>query len=65
MTRSVQGLCSAAGLVAAMCIGWSISAQAERSSCADCNRPIANTKVSTSYKYKTVQRLQNVTRYKA
>jgi len=66
MTRSVQGLCSAAGLVAAMCIGWSISAQAqaERSSCADCKRPIANTKVSTSYKYKTVQRVQNVTRYK-
>jgi hypothetical protein len=49
-----------------MCIGWSISAQAqaERSSCADCKRPIANTKVITSYKYKTVQRVQNVTRYK-
>ena len=64
MTRSVKGLCGAAGLVAAMFIALPVSAQAqaERSNCAECNRPA--TKVNTSYKYKTVQRVKNVTQYK-
>jgi hypothetical protein len=66
MTKCVQGLCCAAGFLAAISMPLSIStqAQAEQSSCADCNRPVANTKVSTSYKYKTVQRVKNVTQYK-
>ena len=64
MTRSVKGLCGAAGLVAAMFIALPVSAQAqaERSNCAECNRPA--TKLNTSYKYKTVQRVKNVTQYK-
>ena len=40
------------------------SEQAQATSCADCNRPIADTKVNTTHKYKTVQRVQNVTKYK-
>jgi len=64
MTTAVKGLCGAAGFLAAMAIGLVISdqAQAQRSNCAECNRP-AN-KVNTSYKYKTVQRVRNVTQYK-
>jgi phage-related protein len=64
MTRSVKGLCGAAGLLAAMSLGFAASApaQAERSNCAECNRPA--TKVNTSYRYKTVQRVKNVTQYK-
>jgi len=63
MTRSVKGLCGAASLLAAISITLlAPEAQAQRSNCAECNRP-AN-KVSTSYKYKTVQRVRNVTQYK-
>ena len=64
MTRSVKGLCSAAGFLAAMCLGFAVSgqAQAQRSNCAECNRPAS--KVNTSYRYKTVQRVKNVTQYK-
>jgi hypothetical protein len=63
MTRSVKGLCGAAGLVAGIAFALGASqAQAQRSNCAECNRPAS--KVSTSYKYKTVQRVRNVTRYK-
>jgi hypothetical protein len=66
MTKCVKGICCTAGILAVISMPLSISAQAqaEQSSCADCNRPVANTKVNTSYKYKTVQRMKNVTQYK-
>jgi len=59
----VKGLCSAAGLlVISLGVAVSTQAQAQRSNCAECNRPA--TKVNTSYRYKTVQRVRNVTQYK-
>jgi hypothetical protein len=53
-----------------ICLPISVAAQeapsgeAHQANCADCNRPVAKTRVHTSYKYKTVQRVNNVTKYK-
>jgi hypothetical protein len=60
---SMKGF-GAAALLAAMSLTMATSAQAqaERSNCAECNRPA--TKVTTTHKYKTVQRVRNVTQYK-
>ena len=72
MMTSMKRWCVASAIMGAVSICLPISAEAQQSesdqaqatSCADCNRPIANTKVNTTYKYKTVQRVQNVTKYK-
>jgi hypothetical protein len=61
MTTTMKGF-GAAALLAAMSIAMAPQAQAQRSTCAECNRPA--TKVNTNYKYKTVQRVRNVTQYK-
>lgn len=37
---------------------------AARAQCEDCSRPVSSTKVNTSYQNKTVQKVNNVTRYK-
>ena len=60
MTRSLKALCGVTALTAAF-LGAPLTAQAQ---CTDCNQPVSSTKVNTSYQNKTVQKVQNVTRYK-
>jgi len=72
MVTSMKRWCVASALIGAVSICLPMSANAQESesgegkevSCADCNRPIENTKVNTTYKYKTVERVKNVTKYK-
>jgi len=72
MMTSMKTWCVASAMIGAVSICSSLPVQAQEvqsgegkgASCADCNRPIANTRVNTSYKYKTVQRVKNVTQYK-
>lgn len=61
MMKPLKGLCGVVALAGMAVVGTHMSAQAQ---CADCNRPMASTKVNTVYKYKTVQSVKNVTRYR-
>ena len=64
MMKVVKGLgfATLAGLASmAVMVSAQGTAQAQ---CADCNRPVASTKVNTVYRYKTVNSVRNVTRYK-
>jgi len=64
MMKAAKGLSMAALAGAAsiaMLTSTQVSAQAQ---CADCNRPVASTKVNTVYRYKTVNQVRNVTQYK-
>lgn len=61
MMKTVKGLCGVAALVGAASVAMLMSAEAQ---CVDCNRPVASTKVNTVHKYRTVQSVKNVTRYK-
>jgi hypothetical protein len=61
MRKSLSRLCGVVALAGMAVVGMQIAAEAQ---CADCNRPMASTKVNTVYRYKTVQSVRNVTQYK-
>ena len=63
MPNSTLWLRGIAALVGAMIVATPLSAQTQFGNGMSCNHPIASTKVSTVYLYKTVPRVSNVNRY--
>lgn len=61
MRKVCRVLVSTAAMFGAALVSAPMAAQAQ---CEDCNRPVSSTKVNTKYQYKTVQKTNNVTRYK-
>jgi hypothetical protein len=61
MMKSLAGLCVIAALAGGAITATPDPAEAR---CTDCGRPIAGTHVNTVYRFKTVQRVGNVTKYK-
>ena len=64
MPNSTISLRGIAALVGAMIVATPLSAQTQCSNGMSCKHPVASTKVSTVYRYKTVQRVSNVNRYR-
>ena len=64
MSNSTVRLRGIAALVGAMIVATPLSAQAQCGNGISCKHPIASTKVGTAYRYKTVQRVSNVNRYR-
>jgi hypothetical protein len=64
MRNSTVWLRGIAALVGAMIVATPLSAQTQCGNGMSCNHPVASTKVSTVYRYKTVQRVSNVNRYR-
>jgi hypothetical protein len=64
MPNSTVWLRGIAALVGAMIVATPLSAQTQCGNGMSCNHPVASTKVSTVYRYKTVPRVSNVNRYR-
>src|SRR6516164_10361711 len=64
MPNSTAWLRGIAALVGAMIIATPLSAQTRCANGLNCKHPVASTKVSTIYRYKTVPRVSNVNRYR-
>jgi hypothetical protein len=64
MPNSTVWLRGIASLVGAMIVATPLSAQTQCGNGMSCNHPVASTKVSTVYRYKTVPRVSNVNRYR-
>ena len=64
MPNSTAWLRGIAALVGAMIIATPLSAQTRCANGLNCKHPAASTKVNTVYRYKTVQRVSNVNRYR-
>src|SRR5215469_13761100 len=64
MPTSTVWLRGIAALVGAMIVATPLSAQTQCGNGMSCNHPVASTKVSTIYRYKTVPRVSNVNRYR-
>ncbi|HVY42073.1 MAG TPA: hypothetical protein VG966_03525 [Hyphomicrobiaceae bacterium] len=61
MIKVLKALGGVAVLTGAAMVLAPLSAAAK---CEDCNQPVSSTKVSTRYQHKTVQKVNNVTRYR-
>ena len=64
MPNSTGWLRGLAALVGAMVIATPLSARTQCANGMNCRHPVASTKMSTVYRYKTVQRVSNVNRYR-
>ena len=64
MPNSTVWLRGIAALVGAMIVATPLSAQARCANGSNCKQPVASTKVNTVYRYKTVQKVSNVNRYR-
>lgn len=64
MSNSTVRLRGIAALVGAMIVATPLSAQTQCANGMNCKHPVAGTKMSTVYRYKTVQRVSNVNRYR-
>jgi hypothetical protein len=64
MPNSAVWLRSIAALVGAMIVALPLSAQARCAKGMNCKQPVAGTSVSTVYRYRTVQKVSNVNRYR-
>src|SRR6516164_4356850 len=64
MPNSTVWLRGIAALVGAIIVATPLSAQVQCANGLNCKRPVAGTNVSTVYRYKTVQRVSNVNRYR-
>ena len=64
MPSSTVRLGSIAVLVGAMIVAIPLSAQARCANGMNCKPPVAGTNVSTVYRYRTVQKVSNVNRYR-
>jgi hypothetical protein len=63
MPSSTVWLRGIAALVGAMIVAVPVGAQARCANGMNCKQPVAGAKVSTVYKYRTIQRVSNVNRY--
>src|SRR6516164_8434105 len=64
MPNSTVWLRGIAALVGAMIVATPLSGQARCANGWNCKQPVASTKVNTVYRYKTVQKVRNVNRYR-
>ena len=64
MPNSTVWLRGIAALVGAMIVATPLSGQVRCANGSNCKQPVASTKVNTVYRYKTVQKVSNVNRYR-